>query len=95
MLLIHNPISITEHIPITLEQLATPNSIENNISVCDFKDQIMRLNVELEALKSFFLEQIFLVKKSLEGKHQLVGDCNYVESLKEKIKYLGAEDCHH
>ena len=52
-----------EREPIALEQLDTSNSIDNNISVCNFKDQIMRLNVEIEALKFFFLEQIFVVKK--------------------------------
>ena len=52
----------------------------------------MRLNSEVEALKSFFLEQIFVVKKSLEVKHQSVGDCDHVESLKEEIKYVRAEN---
>ena len=82
----------SDHEPIALEQLDTSRSIDNNISVCDFKDHIMRLNAEVEALKSFFLEQIFVVKKSLEEKHQSVGDCNRVESLKEEIKYLRAEN---
>ena len=59
----------TEHEPIAPEQLDTSSSIDNNISVCDFKDQVMRLNSEIEALKSFFLEQIFVVKKFLEEKH--------------------------
>ena len=58
----------SEHEPIAPEQLNTSSSIDNNISVCDFKDQIMRLNSEIEALKSFFLEQIFIVKKSQEEK---------------------------
>ena len=80
-----------ENQPIALEQLDTSNSIDNNISVCNFKDQIMRLNAEIEALKSFSLEQIFVVKKSLEVKHQSVGDYDHVESLKEEIKYLRAE----
>ena len=31
----------------------------------------MQSNSKIEALKSFFLEQIFIVKKSLEEKHQL------------------------
>ena len=52
----------------------------------------MRLNAEIEALKSFFLEQIFVVKESLEEKHQSVRNCNHVESLKEEIKYLRAEN---
>ena len=52
----------------------------------------MRLNSEIEALKSFFLEQIFVVKKSLEEKHLSIGDCDHVESLKEEIKYLKAEN---
>ena len=52
----------------------------------------MQLNSEIEALKSFFLEQIFVVKKSLEEKHLSVRDCDYVESLKEEIKYLRAEN---
>ena len=82
----------TEHEPIAPEQLDTSSSIDNNISVCDFKDQIMRLNSEIEALKSFFLEQIFVVKKSLEEKHLSVGDCDHVKSLKEEIKYLRAEN---
>ena len=46
----------------------------------------MGLNAEIEGLKSFFLEQIFVVKMSLEVKHQSVGDCETVESLKEEIK---------
>ena len=81
-----------EREPIALEQLDTLNSIDNNISVCNFKDQIMRLNVEIEALKFFLLEQIFVVKKSLEVKHESVGDCDHVESLKEEVKYLRAEN---
>ena len=80
-----------ENEPIALEQLDTSNSIDNNISVCNFKDQIMRLNAEIEALKSLSLEQIFVVKKSLEVKHQSVGDYDHVESLKVEIKYLRAE----
>ena len=55
-----------EHVPIALEQIATSSSIENNISVCGFKDYIMSLNVEIEALKSFYLELIFVAKTSLE-----------------------------
>ena len=47
-----------EHKPIALGQLDTSNSIDNSIFVFNFKDQIMRLNAEIEALKSFFLEQI-------------------------------------
>ena len=45
----------TEHEPIAPQQLNTSSLINNNISVCDFKYQIMQLN-------SFFLEQIFVVK---------------------------------
>ena len=45
----------TEHKPIAPQQLDTSSLIDNNISVCDFKYQIMQLN-------SFFLEQIFVVK---------------------------------
>ena len=82
----------TEHEPIALEQLDTSSSNDNNISICDFKDQIMRLNSEIGALKSFFLKQIFIAKKSLEEKHLSVGDCDHVESLKEEIKYLRAEN---
>ena len=52
----------TEHEPTALEQLDNSSSIDNNMSVCNFKDQIMRLNAEIEALKSFFLEQTFVVK---------------------------------
>ena len=35
---------------------------------------------------------MFVVKKSLEEKDQSVGDCDHVESLKEEIKYLRAEN---
>ena len=52
----------------------------------------MRLNSEIEALKSFFFEQIFVVKKSLAEKHLSLGDCDHVESLKEEIKCLKAEN---
>ena len=82
----------TEHEPIAPEQLDTSSSIDNNISVCDFKDQIMRLNSEIEALKSFFLEQIFVVKKSVEEKHLSIRDCDLIQSLKEEIKYVRAEN---
>ena len=50
------------------------------------------LNAEIETLKSFFLEQIFVVKKSLKEKHQSVGGWDHVESLKEEIQYLRAEN---
>ena len=82
----------TEHEPIAPEQLSTSSLIDNNISGCDFKDQIMRLNSKIEALKSFFLEQIFVVKKSVEEKHLSIRDCDLVESLKEEIKYVRAEN---
>ena len=82
----------TEHKPTALEELDTSNSIDNNISLCDFKGQIMRLNSEIEALKFFFLERIFFVKKSLEEKHLPVGNWDHIESLKEEIKYLRAEN---
>ena len=52
----------------------------------------MWLNSEIEALKPVILEQIFVVKKYLEEKHLSVRDCDYVESLKEEIKYLRAEN---
>ena len=73
---IHLP---TEQEPLVLEQLDISGSIDNNFSVCDFKDQNMRLNAEIVALKSFFLEQIFVVKKSLEEKLQSVGACDHVD----------------
>ena len=82
----------TEHESIALELLDTSSPIDNNIFLCDLKDQIMWLKSEIEALKSFFLEQIFVVKKSLEEKHLSVGDCDHVKSLKEEIKYLRAEN---
>ena len=82
----------TEDEPITPEQLDTSSSMDDNISVCDFKNQIMRLNSEIEALKSFFLEQIFVVKNSLKEKHLLIGDCDLVVSLQWKVKYLTAEN---
>ena len=37
----------TEDEPITPEQLDTSSSMDDNISVCDFKNQIMRLNSEI------------------------------------------------
>ena len=52
----------------------------------------MGLNAEIEGLKSFFLEQIFVVKMSLEVKHQSFGDCETVESLKEEIKCVRAKN---
>ena len=58
----------TEHESIALELLDTSSPIDNNIFLCDLKDQIMWLKSEIEALKSFFLQQIFVVKKSLEEK---------------------------
>ena len=52
----------------------------------------MQLNSKIEPLKSFFLEQIFVVRKSVEEKHLSIRDCDLVESLKEEIKYVGAEN---
>ena len=52
----------------------------------------MGLNAEIEGLKSFFLQQIFVVKMSLEIKRQSVGDCETVESLKEEIKCVIAKN---
>ena len=71
----------TEHKPIALEQLDTSNSTDNNISVCYFKDQIMQLHAEIDALQSFSLEQIFVVKKLPKEKHQSVVDYDHFESL--------------
>ena len=34
----------------------------------------------------------FVVKKSLEEKHISIGDCDLVESLKDEVKYLRAEN---
>ena len=59
----------TENITTALEQLVTSNSIENSIAVFIFKDQITRLNAKIKALKTFFLEQIFVGKKSLKERH--------------------------
>ena len=81
-----------EHVTIALEQLNTASLIENNVSVCYFKDQTIQLKAKIDVLKSFFLEQMFVAKKYLEEKHQSVGDCHHVESLKEEIKYLRAEN---
>ena len=91
LLLTYNLHVSTENVPITLEKLVTSNSIESNICVWDFKNQIMRLNAEIETLKTF-LEQIFIVKKCLEERHQSVGDCNCIEYPKDEIKYLRAEN---
>ena len=73
----------TEHVPVA-QQLNASSSIENNISVCDFKDQIIRLNAQIEELKS--------LKRFLEEKNQSVEDCNHVEFLKEETKCLRTEN---
>ena len=52
----------TEQEPIALEQLDISGSTDNNISACDFKDQIMRLNAEIEALNPFSLSKYLLQK---------------------------------
>ena len=49
-----------EHEPVALERLDTSSSIDNNILVGDFKDQIMQLNAEIEALRSSSLSRYLL-----------------------------------
>ena len=49
-----------EYEPIALERLDTSCSIDNNILVGDFKDQIMQLNAEIEALRSSSLSRYLL-----------------------------------
>ena len=49
-----------EHVPIALGRLDTSSSIDNNILVGDFKDQIMQLNAEIEALRSSSLSRYLL-----------------------------------
>ena len=49
-----------EHVPIALGRLDTSSSIDNNILVADFKDQIMQLNAEIEALRSSSLSRYLL-----------------------------------
>ena len=49
-----------EHVPIALGRLDTSSSTDNNILVGDFKDQIMQLNAEIEALRSSSLSRYLL-----------------------------------
>ena len=58
----------TEHVPTALEQLDTSSAIANNISLCDFKDQIIRLNAEI--LKSV-ISLILDILKILNSKKNI------------------------
>ena len=61
--------------------------------MCYFKDQIKRLNAEIEILKSFLRKQVFVVKKSVGS--SVSWNYNHVQSLKNKFNYHRTKkDCH-
>ena len=55
----------------------------------ELKEQIERQNIEIQALKAFFKEQVYILKKSLE---ELANPVNNNESLiselNDQLKYL-------
>ena len=80
-----------DHVPIALEQPATSNSIEYNISEW-FQGSNHTVKCQNRGIKILLTWANFVVKKSLEEKNQSAGDFNYIKSLKDEIKYLRAEN---
>ena len=61
--------------------------------VNDTKDeQIYNLNAEVKALKSFIVEQLYVIKKSIEDIKCQKSIPNSLQSLKEELSYLRNEN---
>ena len=56
------------------------------------EEQICNIKVELVALKSFVIEQIYVLKKRLEGKKVSAEVSNLLKLLQEQISYLREEN---
>ena len=60
--------------------------------VNDTKDeQIYNLNAEVKALKSFIVEQLYVIKKSIEDikcQESIQNSSDLLQSLKEELNYL-------
>ena len=99
------PIIATEQItatPTPLENPSTPaSSFPNESRVFseshdDFRiEQIEKLSAEVTALKSFIVEQLYVIKKSLEEfrlENVTPNNLELIETLKEEIRYLRNEN---
>ena len=64
--------------------------------VNDTKDeQIYNLNAEVKALKSFIVEQLYVIKKSIEDikcQGSIPNSSDLLQSLKEELSYLRSEN---
>ena len=88
--------------PTPLENPSTPvSSFPNESRVCskshdDFRiEQIENLSVEVTALKSFIVEQLYVIKKSVEdfrSENVTPNNLELIETLKEDIRYLRNEN---
>ena len=90
--------------PTPLENPSTPSSSaprssESRVfSKChdDFRiEQVENLRVEVTALKSFIMEQLYVIKKSVEdfrSENSTPNNLELIETLKEEIRYLRNEN---
>ena len=88
--------------PTPLENPSTPSSSGPNesrvLSKChdDFRiDQIENLSAELAALKYFIMEQLYVIKKSVEdfrSENITPDNLELIETSKEEIRYLRNEN---
>ena len=72
------------------------NEQPTDFIVNDTKDeQIYNLNAEVKALKSFIVEQLYVIKKSIEDNkcQENIPNSSYlIQSLKEQLSYLRNEN---
>ena len=88
--------------PTPLENPSTPSSSAPNESLVfskshdDFRiEQIENLSAEVTALKSFIMEQLYVIKKSVEdfrSENVTPNDPELTETFKEEIRYLRNEN---
>ena len=88
--------------PTPLENPSTPSSSAPNESLVfskshdDFRiEQIENLSAEVTALKSFTMEQLYVIKKSVEdfrSENVTPNDPELTETFKEEIRYLRNEN---
>ena len=99
------PSIATEQIAATPTPLENPSTLASSVSKeylvfskshDDFRiEQIENLSAEVTALKSFIIEQLYVIKKSVEDFRSLNATPNnpeLIETLKEEIRYFRNEN---
>ena len=84
---------------IPLFDLETPrvNSIKEQVTLIQgLNEKLLSLSTEINVLKSFVLEQVFVIKKTMQDIQELPNNKEpnngYVKSLTDQIKFLKEEN---